>query len=107
MGESKVGKTTLLYYLMGKPLLHIKNEMDVYVLQPSELYKEAEVGEDYNSKTLCPNFSTEDEGQIMIIDMPGKHHLTKDLETVVRKNSWSNSTSSEKSQRCFEKFTYV
>jgi hypothetical protein len=34
MGMTKAGKTTLLYYLLGKRLLLEKNELDVYQMRP-------------------------------------------------------------------------
>ena len=33
MGDSKAGKTTLLYYLLGKPLHQKTNELGVKILE--------------------------------------------------------------------------
>lgn len=55
MGSSKAGKTTLLYYLLGKELNYVENDLGVYVLEPGAIYHDAYIGTGYESTTVYPN----------------------------------------------------
>jgi len=55
MGQTKAGKTTLLYYLLGKKLIWKKNELDVVELEPEADYLGAIVSGGYESTTVYPN----------------------------------------------------
>lgn len=73
MGQTKAGKTTLLYYLLGKKLNVEKNDIDVFQMVPQSKFIYAQIGNGYDSTTVYPNIPPfEGEEQAMIIDMPGK-----------------------------------
>lgn len=56
MGETRAGKTTLLYYLLGKPLIvETNNETGLMSLKPETEYMNAVIGNNYDSTTVYPN----------------------------------------------------
>lgn len=73
LGETKAGKTTLMYYLLGKKLIRWYNEeFGLYQMKPEAKIFDALIGNDYNSTTVYPNIPTElGEDKVLIIDMPG------------------------------------
>jgi hypothetical protein len=58
MGQTKAGKTTLYYYLLGKKLIWEKNKLDVWQMRPETKYFIAHIGNGYDSTTVYPNIPT-------------------------------------------------
>jgi GTPase SAR1 family protein len=78
VGETKAGKTTLMYYLLGKKLQRWKNsEIDVFMMRPEIQFFNAYIGNNYDSTTVYPNIPTEiGEDHVMVIDLPGTPLVT-------------------------------
>eukprot|EP00919_Chromeraceae_sp_WS-2016_P042254 GHVR01100511.1.p1 GENE.GHVR01100511.1~~GHVR01100511.1.p1 ORF type:complete len:102 (+),score=2.56 GHVR01100511.1:713-1018(+) len=71
LGDTKAGKTTLMYYLLGKKLLYKYDEKNcLHYMQPESVYLDASISSDAKSETVYPNIFLS-ESQITIIDMPG------------------------------------
>jgi GTPase SAR1 family protein len=73
LGETKAGKTTLMYYLLGKKLIREMNDqLGLYQMKPEAKIFDALIGNDYQSTTVYPNIPTElGEDNVLVIDMPG------------------------------------
>jgi GTPase SAR1 family protein len=77
MGQTKAGKTTLYYYLLGKKLIREENELGVWQMRPEINYFIAHIGNGYDSTTVYPNIPIgSSESGVMVIDMPGNTFLT-------------------------------
>lgn len=60
LGETKAGKTTLMYYLLGKKLIREKDEsMGLFYMKPEAKIFDALIGNNYDSTTVYPNIPTE------------------------------------------------
>lgn len=63
MGETKAGKTTLLYYLLKKKLVLERNDLGIAQMKAEALCFNARIGNNYSSTTVYPNIPTDiDEG---------------------------------------------
>lgn len=58
MGETKAGKTTLLYYLLKKKLVFEVNELGIRQMKPDAVCFNAFIGNGYDSTTVYPNIPT-------------------------------------------------
>jgi GTPase SAR1 family protein len=100
MGETKAGKTTLMYYLLKKKLvLELNKELGIEVMRAEALFHNYIIGNNFDSTTVYPNIPPEIKDDCLIIDMPGSTVFTQASTTAAPSTVSSTSTSCAKHSR--------